>query len=122
MQVNKNKRNNESSFKNCSNKINKPQLVVNEQLAINTFDFPSIRRIVISPFCCVIQYKLHINSPPFISIDSKHSYNSLLHPFDANNLFFLYIHIIFEQDSSPPISFRMLSILQLITWIYIISF
>ena len=103
MQVNKNKRNNESSFKNCSYRIDKSQLVVNEQLVIETFDYPLIKRVVISPFCCGLQYKQSINFTSLISIDYQHNHTSLIHPFDANNLFFRYIHTIFEQDSSPPI-------------------
>ncbi len=103
MQVNKNKRNNESSFKNCSYRIDKSQLVVNEQPVMETFDYPLIKREVISPFCCELQYKQSINLTSLISIDYQHNQTSLIHPFDANNLFFRYIHTIFEQDSSPPI-------------------
>jgi hypothetical protein len=103
VQVNKNKRNNESSFKNCSFRIDKFQLVVNEQLVMETFDYPLIKRVVISPFCCELQYKQHLNFISLISIDYQHGHTSLNHPSDANNLFFRYTHTIFEQDSSPPI-------------------
>ncbi len=102
MQVNKNKRNNESSFKNCSYRIDKSQLVVNEQLVMETFDYPLIKRVVISPFCnkrkdptCNISsngYILFIKSPKSFKAPRL----------ELSNTYSKHINMLFEQVSGPP--------------------
>ena len=103
MQVNKNKRNNESSFKNCSYRIDKSQLVVNEQLAINTFDYPLIRRVVISPFCNerkASTCRLSSNTSPLF-VKSTKSFKT--QRFELNNITSKCQNLLFKQVSGPPI-------------------
>lgn len=48
MQVKKNRRNNESSFNNCSFLVKKPLLAVNDLLAANILCYPLNKHVVIS--------------------------------------------------------------------------
>jgi hypothetical protein len=103
VQVNKNKRNNESSFKNCSYRIDKSQLVVNEQPVTETFDYPLIKHIVVSPFCNKRKDPTcHMRSTGYILfIKSTKSFKT--QRFELNDITSKCQNFLFEQVSGPPI-------------------